>query len=58
MPGLGRSPGEGNGKPFQYPCLENPMGREAWWAVVHEVAELGTAEPLTLSLSHGIGRIK
>ena len=29
IPGLGRSPGEGHGNPFQYPCLENPMGREA-----------------------------
>ena len=34
IPGLGRSPGEGNGKPFKYPCLENPMGREALWAAV------------------------
>ena len=30
IPGLGRSPGEGNGKPLQYPCLENPMDGEAW----------------------------
>ena len=30
IPGLGRSPGEGNGNPFQYSCLENPMDREAW----------------------------
>ena len=30
IPGLGRSPGEGNGKPLQYSCLENPMDREAW----------------------------
>ena len=30
-PGLGRSPGEGNGNPLQYSCLGNPMGREAWW---------------------------
>ena len=37
-------PGEGNGKPLQYPCLENPMDRRAWWAVVHEVAESGMAE--------------
>ena len=35
IPGLGRSPGEGNGNPVQYSCLENPMGREAWWATVH-----------------------
>ena len=32
IPGLGRSPGEGNGNPLQYSCLENPMDREAWWA--------------------------
>ena len=32
IPGLGRSPGEGNGKPLQYSCLENPMDRGAWWA--------------------------
>ena len=30
IPGLGRSPGEGNGSPLQYSCLENPMGRGAW----------------------------
>ena len=34
IPGLGRSPGEGNGNPLQYPCLENPTDREAWWATV------------------------
>ena len=38
IPGSGRSPGEGNGNPFQYSCLENPMGRGAWWATVHGVA--------------------
>ena len=37
IPGLGRSPGEGNGNPLQYSCLENPMDREAWWATVHGV---------------------
>ena len=36
--GLGRSPGEGNGNPLQYSCLENPMDRGAWWATVHGVA--------------------
>ena len=35
----GRSPGEGNGNPLQYSCLENPMDRGAWWAAVREVAE-------------------
>ena len=37
IPGLGRSPGEGNGNPLQYSCLENPMDREAWQATVHGV---------------------
>ena len=32
IPGLGRSPGEGNGNPLQYRCLENPMDRGFWWA--------------------------
>ena len=39
IPGLGRSPGEGNGNPLQYPCLENLMDRAAWWAAVHEVTK-------------------
>ena len=38
----GRSPGEGNGNPLQYSCLENPMDRGAWWATIHEIAELDT----------------
>ena len=38
IPGFGRSPGEGNGNPFQYPCLENPMNRGTWWATVHGAA--------------------
>ena len=38
-PWSGRSPGEGTGHPLQYSCLENPMGRGAWWATVHEVTE-------------------
>ena len=41
IPGLGRSPGEGNGNPLQYSCLENPMDRGAWWATVHEVTRVG-----------------
>ena len=36
-PGLGRSPGEGNGNPLQYSCLGNPMDRRSWWATVHRV---------------------
>ena len=35
----GRSPGEGNGNPLQYFCLENLRDREAWWATIHGVAE-------------------
>ena len=41
IPGLGRSPGEGNGSPLQYPCPENLMDRGAWWTVVHGVAKSG-----------------
>ena len=37
--GSGRSPGEGNGYPLQYSCLENSMDREAWWATAHGVAK-------------------
>ena len=42
IPGLGRSPGEGNGNPLQYSCLENPMDRGAWWAIFHGVAKSRT----------------
>ena len=52
VPVSGRSPGEGNGCPFQYSCLENSMDRGAWWATVHKVAKsqtrlkwLSTAQP-------------
>ena len=38
-PGLGRSPGGGHGSPLQYSCLENPMDRGAWWAMVPRVAK-------------------
>ena len=38
IPGSGRPPGEGNGTPFQYSCLENPIDRGAWWAIVHGVS--------------------
>ena len=40
IPGLGRSPGEENGNPLQYLCVENPMDRGAWWATVHGVARV------------------
>ena len=42
VPGSGRSPGEGNGNPLQYSCLENPMDGGAWWATVHGVAKSRT----------------
>ena len=42
IPGLGRSPGEGNGNPLQCSCLENPMDGGAWWATVHGVAKSWT----------------
>ena len=42
IPGLGRSPGEGNGIPLQYSCLGNPMDRGAWWAAVHGVTNSQT----------------
>ena len=46
IPGSGRSPGEGNGNPLQYSCLENPMDGGAWWATVHGVTELDMTEQL------------
>ena len=51
IPRLGRSPGERNGNPLQYSCLENPKNRRAWRAPRHRVAESGRTEQLTLSLS-------
>ena len=42
IPGSGRSPGEGNGNPLQYSCLENSMNRRAWWAAVHGVVKSWT----------------
>ena len=51
VPGLGRYPGEGNGNPLQYSCLENSMDRGTWWATVNGLQRVGMAERLTLSLS-------
>ena len=42
FPGLGRSPGEENDHPFQYSCLENPMDRGAWLAMVHKFTKRQT----------------
>ena len=42
IPGLGRSPGEGNGNLLQYSCPEKSMDRGAWWATVHGVAKSWT----------------
>ena len=49
IPGLGRSPGEGNGNPLQYSCLETPMDGGAWWATVPRVAKSQT-RPKCLSM--------
>ena len=42
VPGLGRSPEEGNGYPLQYSCLENSMDRGAWWATIYGIAKSQT----------------
>ena len=58
-PGSGRSPGEGNGNPLQYSCLENSMDRGAFWGTVHGVTkESDMTEGLKLSLLHFFSDIK
>ena len=42
IPGSGRSPGEGNGNPLQYSCVDDPMDSRAWWATVHGVTKSQT----------------
>ena len=42
IPGSGRSPGEGNGNPLQYSCLEKSMDRGAWWAIIPRVTKRQT----------------
>jgi len=49
IPGLGRSPGVGNGTLLQYSCLGNPMGAGAWWDTVHGVAKSDTPEQRSMS---------
>ena len=51
IPGSGRSPGGGDGTPLQYPCLENPIDRGAWWPTVHGVAKSQTWLKLVSSSS-------
>ena len=51
IPGSGRSPGEGNGNPLQYSCLENSVDRGAWRAAVHGNAESDMTARLILPLS-------
>ena len=57
IPGSGRSPGGGNGNPFQYSCLKNPMDKEAWWATVQRVAKSQTQLSMhALIECHSIGQ--
>ena len=51
IPGLGSSPGDGNGNPLQYSCLENPMDRGTWQATVHGIARVGHDLVVILFLS-------
>ena len=44
IPGLGKSPGVGNGNPLQYSCLENSMDGEIWQAIVHRISQSDTTE--------------
>ena len=54
IPGLGRSPGRGNGNPLQYSCLENPMDRGAWRATVHRVTKSQTQQKPLSSHTDGV----
>ena len=52
IPGSGKSPGEGNGNPLQYSCLENSMDKGAWWTIVQGVAESDMTEHTNTEISH------
>ena len=52
IPDLGRSPGEGNGNPFQYSCLENAMDRGAWQATAHAISQSDMIVRQTFHFSH------
>ena len=52
IPGLGRSPGVGNGNPLQYSCLEKPMEREAWQATVEGISKSDMTENLIHTHTH------
>ena len=52
IPGSGRSPGEENGNPLQYSCLENPTDQGAWWAIVCGVAESDMTEATSHACMH------
>ena len=54
IPGLGRTPGEGNGNPLQYPCLENPMDRGACCAIAHGVSKSWTQLKRQHACTHGL----
>ena len=53
IPGSGRSPGGGHGNPLQYSCLENPLDRETWQAVVHRIAKSWIRLKLFCAHTHG-----
>ena len=55
IPGSGRSPGEENGNPLQYSCLENPMDRVAWWATVQGLTKSQTCLSDTRAHTHTHG---
>ena len=58
IPGLGRSPGVGNGNPLQYSCQENSMDREAWWAIVYVVAKSQTCQSTNTHTHNTIVKIQ